>query len=330
MEWSNACGPSPMSSPQRSSGVILLSVLLIVALLSAIAIRMTSRHSLTLAQARHSQGAGLTLSYAIGAEILARQLLYRDWEEDPDKIDHFGDAWAQPLAPFELEEYENAFIEMQLRDLSSCFNLNALSGSDAQQNYQRFKTLLRNLSLPENHADAWLDWVDPDEVVTGFGAEDSEYLLAEIPYRSANRAAADVSELQLLPNMEAEQLALLLPHVCVLPTTSLAINANTASAEVLSSLNPALTLQSLEPVVNSDRAFKNVNEVTTEVPDLLPGVDALKVSSDYFELRAQVEIDGNLTEISSVLQRTATDGTLSLIKRDLGKAFVSLYQDENE
>lgn len=314
----------------RNTGVVLLSVLLIVALLSAIAIRMTSRHSLTVAQARHSLGADLTLAYAVGAETMARQLLYRDWDDDPEKIDHLGDAWAQPLAPFELNEYDNAFIEVQIRDLSACFNLNALAGSSAAQNHERFKTLLRNLALPEAIADAWLDWVDPDEIATGFGAEDGEYLLASIPYRTPNRAAADVSELRLLANIEPEQLAILLPHVCVLPRTEQKINVNTASVEVLSSLNPALTVQTLEPLVNSERRYQDGNAVTAEYPDLLPGVDALVGNSDYFELSAQVEIDGNLTEISSILHRDDQYGSLTLVHRDLGAPFRSLFESTED
>ena len=311
-------------------GVVLLSVLLIVALLSAIAIRMTSRHSLTVAQARHSLGADLTLAYAIGAETMARQLLFRDWDDDPDKIDHYGDAWAEPISPFELNEYDNAFIEIQIRDLSACFNLNALAGNEAAANQQRLKTLLRNLALPEAIADAWLDWVDADEIATGFGAEDGEYLLASIPYRTANRAAADVSELRLLANIEPDQLAALQPHVCVLPSIEQRINVNTASIEVLASLNPALTVETLTPLVESERRYKDPNEVTNEYPDLLPAVDALGVSSDYFAVSAQVEIDGNLTEIRSVLHRDATDGTLRLVHRDLGVPFQSLFESTED
>ncbi|MFK7912595.1 MAG: type II secretion system minor pseudopilin GspK [Pseudomonadales bacterium] len=317
-------------APRKPQGVVLLSVLLIVALLSAIAIRMTSRHALTVAQARHSLGADLTLAYAIGAETMARQLLFRDWFDDPEKTDHFGDVWASPLAPFELNEYDNAFIEIQIRDLSSCFNLNALAGSEAGANQTRLKTLLRNLALPEAIADAWLDWVDPNETTNGFGAEDGEYLLASIPYRTPNRAAADVSELRLLANIEAEQLAALLPHVCVLPSTEQRINVNTASVEVLSSLGSALTPETLEPLVNSERRYQDKNEVTGEYPDLLPAIEAWDVKSDYFEMSAQVEIDGNLTEIRSVLHRDPTDGSLTLVHRDLGAPFQSLFESTED
>ncbi len=310
----------------------MLSVLLIVALLSAITVRMITRHSLTIAQARQSLGADLTLSYALGAETLARQLLFRDWEQDepdPEKSDTLFDAWAQPLEPFELNEYDNAFLEMQIIDQGSCFNLNALAGENAAQAHGMLKNLLQVLGLPPNIADAWLDWVDPDEVVTGFGAEDSEYLLKPVPYRTANQPAGDVSELRLLANVDPQQRAQLAPFVCVLPSTELAINLNTAPMELLASVNPALTPASLEPLVNSERRYKSVNEATGEYPDLLPGVDVLKVNSQYFELRAQVEIDGNLTEITSLLARDGSEGRLQLVRRDLGRPFVSLYEDDS-
>ena len=47
-----------------------------------------------------------------------------------------------PSHPFPLEEYNNAFMEVQLRDMGSCFNLNSLaagqgSGGQAGQTGQQ-------------------------------------------------------------------------------------------------------------------------------------------------------------------------------------------------
>ncbi|MEM1230812.1 MAG: type II secretion system minor pseudopilin GspK [Pseudomonadota bacterium] len=311
---------------------MLLSVLLIVALLSAITVRMMSRHSLTIAQARQSLGADLTLSYALGAETLARQLLFRDWEADEaPKNDTLFDEWAQPLQPFELAEYDNAFLEIQIADRGSCFNLNAMAHTEqqkAQLAHQQFRRLLQILELPPNMADTWKDWVDADELNTGFGAEDNEYLLKPAPYRAANRPAADISELRLLANLDPQQRAAVAPFVCVLPTTDLLINLNTAPWQVLASLNEALTPSFLEPLVRGERRYESVNEVTGEYPELQASIENLAVESEYFELRAQVDIDGNLTEISSLLFRNGEDGRLSLVRRDLGQPFVSLYEDD--
>lgn len=315
-------------SATSQRGVVLLSVLLIVALLSALAVRMTSRHSLIVAQARQVLGSDVTLQYALGAEDFVRQLLYEDWDRDPEpeKVDHLGDAWAQPLQPFELEEYENAFLEIQIRDLGACFNLNSLAGDAVDQNTDRFKALLRALNLPPNIADLWRDWVDADEVITGFGAEDGEYLLEPVAYRAANSQAADPSELYLLKGVEPQQIAELLPHVCTLPSKELEINVNTATGPVLASVNPEFDNQRLQSLVNEQRRYTSVSEAQADYSDLIAGADVLDVRSRYFELRARVQIDDNVTEITSVLERDPMDGSMRLLNRDFGRAFVSLYQ----
>ena len=205
---------------QGQQGVVLLSVLLILALLSALVYQLMSRHSLVIAQARQTFAGDQALNYAMGGEAFARQLLYQDWSETGQGVDTLQESWAQPLAPFEVD---NGFLEVQIRDLNSCFNLNSLletpgnrpgeRGGDesapapatsgnpnnpVQNNLTRFKTLLRNQNIPETVADVWQDWIDPDEEITGFGAEDGEYLLYTVPYRSANQAASHQSELALL------------------------------------------------------------------------------------------------------------------------------------
>ena len=317
----------------HQQGVVLLSVLLIVALLSALAVRMTTRHGLIVAQASQVSGADVTLNYALGAEAFARQLLYRDFEQEQRQqasSDHFGDAWAQPLQPFELEEYESAFLELQLRDLGGCFNLNSLASQEANERKQLLQNMLNYLGLSITIADLWLDWVDADDAVTGAGAEDSEYLLADIPYRSANNLAADPSELKLLRGVDPEQINQLLPYVCTLPTTELLININTAPAAVLASLNPEFPQQQLAALTGGDRRYDGLEEAQNEYPALVAGAGFTDVKSKYFELLARVQIDDNLTELAAVLWRSDTDGQLRTISRDLSRNFVSLYEENEE
>ncbi|MEM6708765.1 MAG: type II secretion system minor pseudopilin GspK [Pseudomonadota bacterium] len=321
---------------RESAGVVLLSVLLIVALLSALAVRMTSRHALIVAQLSQVSGSDVTLNYALGAEAFARQILWEDLEQqaEGELVDHLGEGWAQPLQPFELNEFEDAFIEMQIRDMHSCFNLNSLAGggaadsSEAGASFERLQNMLRALGLTPNIAMLWKDWVDADQEPTGAGAEDGDYLLEEIPYRTANGQAGDVSELYLLRGVDPRELEAILPFVCVLPTEDLQINVNTAPAEVLAALNGEQGLQAFAEVVNQERRFSDTGEATSAHDVLLPGNDVLRVDSEYFEVRARVQIGDNLTEISSLLHRDTAAGRIRTIRRDFGRNFVSLYQED--
>jgi general secretion pathway protein K len=311
-----------MSARPGQRGVVLLSVLLVLALLSAIAWQLVGRHSLVIAQARFSFTSDQALEYALGAEALARQLLYQEWLEGDQSRDTLLEPWAQPIAPMTLD---NGFMEIQVRDLNGCFNLNSLAGESSQENLERFKRLLRNLNQPEAIAEAWKDWVDADEEVTGFGAEDGEYLLLDTPYRTANAPAAHLSELRLVRGLEEDSLKVLLPELCVLPETELRLNVNTASAAVMAALDPNLSATQLIPFAESERDYGDVESVTAEFPDLAAAVDAMSVTSEYFEIQIRAQVEDTRSELTSVLRRNRDDGRVELISRDFGKDFRSLF-----
>lgn len=327
---------SPLTKPIKSkqTGVVLLSILLVVALLSAITIRLVSRHSLNVAQSSHSIGSDLTLGYALGAETFAKQLLYVDATLTGKDVDDLTETWAQPLAPFPLEEYNNAFMEIQLRDLHSCFNINSLGHDElaiAEANHARLKMLLLNLGLPEAFADTWFDWVDTNDEVKGYGAEGGSYLLQDPAYRAANRPAAHVTEFALMAELEPEQLEKLMPYMCVLPSTELQLNVNTAPMDVLNLLGttPVPINDEAEPI-GEPATYKNVAEFTAAYPNLEPGKTAMKVTSEYFELQTRVQIAGHITELTSVLHREPGTGAMRVISRDLGKMFRTRLQEEDE
>lgn len=334
----------------RQHGVVLLSVLLILALLAALVYQLVGQHSLVIAQARQTFAGDQALEYALGGEAFARQILFEDWSQTGQGVDNLQEAWAQPLAPFEID---NGFLEIQIRDLNGCFNLNAVldtgnrtapdgqtqptlttPGGAAQPqnptaaNLQRLKTLLRNQNVPESIADVWLDWVDPDEQISGFGAEDGDYLLLDHPYRTANHAVTDSSELALLKDMEPEYLQKLTQILCVLPTTELRINVNTANAATLAALSPSLSQEQMLALTEATREYTDVAEVTAEYPELATAADVLTVTSEYFEVQVRAQVDDSLVELASVLHRDAENGTIRLVMRDFGREFRSLFVEE--
>ncbi len=314
-------------TPVRRRGVVLLSVLLVLALLSALAWQLMGRHSLVIAQSRFSFTGDQTLEYALGAESFARQVLYEEFSRGGAGKDTLLEPWAQPTAPFEID---NGFLEIQVMDLHRCFNLNSLAGNDWQSNLTRLKTLLRNRNVPETLADAWRDWVDADQEISGFGAEDGDYLLATPPYRTANALAAHVSELEQIRDVEPEHIEALADVLCVLPTAELAINVNTAHPAVLAALSPALSEPQMEAFTAAERDYDQVAQVTGEFPDLSGAVDALTVTSEYFRVDVRARIDESQTELSSLLRRDPSSGEIELVSRNLGRNFRSLFAADSE
>lgn len=312
---------------RRTRGVVLLSVLLVLALLSALAWQLVGKHSLVIAQARFTYTSDQTLEYALGAEAFARQALYEEWARGGPDQDTLLEAWAQPIAPFVID---NGYLDVQVRDLHRCFNLNSLAGSNATKNHERLQNLLRNRNLPQNLADAWLDWVDTDQDISGFGAEDGEYLLGDPPYRTANAPAVHPSEFRLLQGYEPEFAEALEGLLCVLPSTDLKINVNTAEAGVIAALSPNLAEAQMEAFTQAVRDYTSVGQVTSEYPDLAAAVDALSVTSEYFEVNVRARIDEGQTELSSLLHRDPGSGKIELISRNFGRDFRSLFTADDE
>ena len=314
-----------MNAPgaSRQSGVALMSVLLIVAIVSALVYHLVERHSLVVAQTRATLFGDQSLAYALGAEAFARQILFDDWAQEESRgFDALTEPWAQPLEPFEIE---SGFLELWIEDLQGRFNLNALSGNDATRAHQRLREMLSAAGLQPEIADLWKDWVDGDDEVSGFGAEDGDYLLAEPPHRAANQQAAHVSELRWLKDVDAETYDALVPLVATLPDARMRINVNTARAPALVAISARLPPTKAESLVESPRQFTTIEAVHAEIPEFSDAGDALAVTSDFFQIHARAEVNGARTDLASTVYRDPTTGQITLLGRDLGRRFVSRF-----
>lgn len=309
------------AGPAKQAGVALISVLLVVAILLAVTNRLLASHNLVINRHQNTFEQNQALQYALGAETLARQALYEDFTVSGKDSDHRGELWAQPLMPFELDE--GGFLEAQLTDMHGCFNINTVAGPDPKAAVERLKRLLQNLGLPPQIADTWKDWIDADFEVSGFGAEDSEYLIAQPAHRTPNQPISNISEMYLLQNVEREQLSALLPHICLLPDTESRINVNTANAHTLAALDKGISLASTEPIVGGDRSFASVDEFVQAYPDFAPAAGALSVTSEHFLLHAQAQVGSSSVTLQSLLYRDPQTGLVTVLQRDFGKLFRS-------
>lgn len=314
---------SPSKSPRsaRIRGVALITVLLFFAFLSAIAVRLSVNHSLLIAQSQNAFASDLGLSYALGGEDLARQALYEDFTQSGKDVDSLQEAWARPLPPLSLDE--GGQIEVQIRDLNGCFNLNALGSENPAPIKGFMVNLVTGLGLAPGIADRISDWIDADDIATGFGAEDSEYLLADPPYRTPNAAMGHVSELRLLHGQDEDPTRLLSRYTCVLPVTSLSLNINTVDGDVLASLLSEPDLSRYRAFSTGERSFRTVDDFLQTNPEFAPFATNLAVVSEYFRIDTRVQMDETVTIMSSIARRDPTTGKVAIISRDFGRDFRS-------
>ncbi len=262
--------PSPISGPNQS-GVILVTVLIVVAVVSVLATQMFYDKNINHRRTANIVDADRAYEYVLGAEDLAIGLLDEAFRQEDSKGVNLGQAWAKGPLVFPIE---GGNLTGEVRDLGSCFNLNSVlaeatapggqsngeqvdtaledrgpGGPEADQprdpftplgGQKIFARLLESLlveledlqTTPEALAAALRDWADEDIDPAGpDGAEDLYYLGLERPYRTGNTLLADESELLTIKGFTPEIYSKIRDYVCVLPETAGQININTVAPE---------------------------------------------------------------------------------------------------
>ena len=326
----------PPCNAGRQRGAALIVALLVFALCTALIVAMKGEFTRF-----YQRGANLFLSeqanaYLQGAEELASLALLLDYDQDLDREqprDDLGEIWAQPAAPYALDE--GGWLAGGLTDLAGRFNLNSLlapsrSDDSPGQGAARFTAaqaqfirLLQTLEEPQvSQQEAILitesigDWLDPDGNPSPDGAEDDYYFGRSPAYRTANRPMASVSELRAVAYVTPEIYGALRDLVTVWPQTPGLINIHTAPEPVLRSINAD---DDLTPLSGADgqallqqreeSGFVDIEDflshpVFAERREKMEKVQPLlgEVSS-CFLLEAQVEVADRNMRLYSVLER---------------------------
>lgn len=296
-----ATRPGVALAPQCGVAIVLAMGVVALAALAATAILVS--------QSTWARQAELTAGHA-QAQLLIQAGL--DWsravlsdDRRAGNIDNPGEPWALRLPPIPVE---GGSLTGQIEDQQGKFNLNNLlkGGRVNLTQLAYFRRLLSILALPPALADALVDWIDADgEPQQQDGAEDETYQALQPPYLAANRPLIDVSELVLVRGFDNAVRARLRPFVTALPGFT-AVNANTATAEVLAAVVDGLDLDGARAVVaQRERAyFRNFSDFFNQLPPgLIVPNDNISVSSDYFIATMQVTMDGAQARGSALLVR---------------------------
>lgn len=185
------------------SGVALITVLLVVAVVTIVCAGLIIRQQLAIRSSANQLHVRQAWHYALGGERLAEAVLRRDLrqggENTREPVDHLGEAWARPMTPFKLDD--GGELRVRIEDPSGRFNLNGLvrKRKVKPDSVKQFRRLLATLGMKEEIVqglpDRLADWLDADQNPQGEqGAEDNQYLLEAPAYRAANRSFKDVSE----------------------------------------------------------------------------------------------------------------------------------------
>ncbi|CAA0287683.1 Type II secretion system protein K [Alteromonas infernus] len=335
--------PQLGNAPGKQQGVALMIVLMIVALVAVLATEMGTRLQLQVQRTMNLKDNNQAYWYAMGAEAFARKSIQSLVEQSPEVIS-IDQPWAQEFS----YPLENGGLTANLEDLQACFNLNAITSGSASNNansassntteaMEAFHTMLLSLSVDglDNYTadtlrDSLADWVDDDDNMRPYGAEDSEYESREFPYLAANGPLASKSELRIINGVSPEWLNALLPLVCVIPDYSeLKINVNTLEEEdapLLAGLTgldiqQAASLLSSRPQNGWDDTNAFLSEPSIQALNLTSSrQDWFSVKTEYFMLHTKTQYNKATFKLSTVFHASADSG-VNVVNREFGGTY---------
>ena len=309
----------------RTKGVAVIMVLLVLAIVAVTTAALVKRHQFNQAMASQVIHLGQAKAHIQGAEHFAYQLLRQDRQDN--NIDHQGETWAQSAPPTPVEQ---GFLHGKMIDLQGKFNLNSLVIDDLvhSPSLAVFKRLLDQHQLKPQLSDYLVDWLDTNSETTQGTLEDAYYLALKAPYRSANQYLLDVSELGLVRGFDANAMALLKPYVTTLPLSSnkaSKINVNSAKAGMLMSMSETISQNKAQQLITSGKLnyWPNVakfvdaavgQKSVTNKAQWQELSDISTVSSAYFGLNITAQFGVSTTHLESTLHRS-NNGTVSVISR---------------
>lgn len=328
-----------MRSPMPAQrGVALLVVMLILALMMVVAASISSRFQSSLLRSRNVVNMEQAKWYAIGSEALVAKVLNQDIKDSPTRT-YLSQYWARENQVFPIGD---STLTGGIRDAQACFNLNAFATTDTTKLAyvtSVFKSLLGVVGVEDSQAEqvaaSVADWVDSnDEMSSGYGAEDAWYQSLKVPYLAANQSMADVSELRTVRGVSSKVYRKLLPYVCTIPTTELAVNINTVKtgqAALLSALLLGkLSLQSAQELLAARPTdgwedlvtFKSESAITSAMSGLSSDEKtafsgAIVIKSSYFEARMKIELDDLQLAFTTLFKRQGSNKVVA-IRRQFG------------
>ena len=206
-------------------GVILITTLLIVMILSIISVQISKNFYISLKREAYLDFKNLSHQMLMSSEKQAIKSLQKNIKSFQSKLT-LNDSLLNNKFYF---QNDLMVLEVSVLDASNCFNLNSLfkpSGNSYEIRPLYKAWLKRYLKLKqfneadiESFIDQLVDWVDRDNQPLNFGAENYFYIgpASKISQFTPKRLLVDISEINNFPIMERMDYRDLITSLCVLP-----------------------------------------------------------------------------------------------------------------
>ena len=308
----------------KTKGVVLISVLLTVLLLSSIAVVIGNNYFVSFKRAQYLEFQTVSLNIFSSIESLALKKIDNELRFN-SKFHAKNNALFTNDFIFETQK---GLVSGKIIDSSNCFNINSLviknknTYKPNKENIAIFERLL-SLSEIENNLideaiDQIIDWIDADNNPRAFGLEDYYYsgpLNNPKEYTSA-RMFYSIQEIKSLPAIRDIGWQVFEKYFCALSDNDLSININTITGNkslLLSSLFANLPYSDAEYVIDNipEDGIKNLNELSNLFPSykLEKSQNYLNFSSSHFELVTSLSYESYYSESKSKIYYGANNNS---------------------
>jgi len=288
----------------KERGVILISVLLIVLVLSAIAMSIGNNFLLAFKRSIYQDLQSNSFELFKNIESISLKRI--------EEKNRFGSQALTKDDPLFKDtfyfELPNGQLYAQISDASNCLNINSvvsLSNKNYVQNPKGMAALKKYLMYKEfderdidSLIDQMIDWIDIDNQPRQGGLEDYFYTgpLHNPQQYTSKRLFYDLSELKNLPAFRKFNWDNVSNYLCSIPLSGNSkVNINTLNmedSELLSSLLPNVTVKDAEAIIASipQEGFVDISQLMLE----FPGVDftnsdaTIFFTSNLFSIKSEI------------------------------------------
>ncbi|MDC0884964.1 type II secretion system minor pseudopilin GspK [Gammaproteobacteria bacterium] len=260
-------------------GVVLISTLLIVMVMSIISIQISKNFFLSIQRDLYIDFKNHSLQLLLSSEKQAIKSIQKEMISSNEKLINKDPVLNQSY----FFSNELATIQVDVSDASNCFNLNSIfikTGDGIQikkDNREWLERLLRlkGLDAPEieSFIDQLIDWVDPDNQPLNFGAENYFYIgpLSPINQYTPKRLLSNLSEIKNFPVLDQISFKKISNNLCVLPGLSnqlINVNIlNDSHINLIASLFDEENLEFIESQIldTPENGYDSANEFANKI-----------------------------------------------------------------
>ena len=301
----------------KDKGVVLISILLIVLLLSSVAVLFGNKYFLSLKRAQYIEFQTLSLNIFRNIESLAQDKIEKEFRFNSNKLTKDNPIINEPMV-FNLN---GADIIGKISDYGNCFNINSiimLNDSKYVENKNSVAAFRKILSLNEidnniieEVVDQTIDWIDKDANPRAYGLEDYYYsgpLHSPREY-TGMRLMVSIEELKSIPAVKQIDWNIFKKYFCAIPVLNeLSLNINTLDLEdayLLSSIFSNLTIKDAEYILDNipKSGFDDLNNFIRSFPDLdlELAYGSIEVKSNIFELNSELNFNEFVSSSKSII-----------------------------